>query len=850
MRKFPLGQDRYARQYWVLPSLGGVLVEGVETSLDVNLQLESPKDFENRIDDASNGGSHGFEGFGQPMVTMPSSSHSSGMRFDNSLCNIELLSDNGTEVRGGLEKTVSDTFRNQAAEASDSVGRGIHGRCRGKEQGEGGKVGRCDSRGGKEKSQGTLAGTPSNVADGVILVSDDPLSSKSMPHRDEGKVSETQNDVLPSMEVQDSERSSNLMMVESAPISSLTSPKVSASHSAYEHAQLVSGEGEYGHTNPGIQHEGYCTNAAAVVAPAGHVTIDGMSNNTCEYAPDEGHMSEPVASQMNCQEPTIVSEANQMVQCSDSHMTSQVTLKANDHPATVMSSGQDFWFSISSRQPCESSQGAHPTDQVQSVQGSTSLNTTQGASCVLSSSPSASQSPNQQQQVILPVDATSTPQYVYVTADGQVLGAAQPQVDANVGYALVGNNCVVPYATGSSAGVGVGGQPQLVAVNSDTSTQQQVQYVMAQSDQQGGIQYVALQGGNVGAGSGLGVWPMQQQQQQPQYAMVSDQSGEQKIVQVMTNDSGGQVLVQLPSNQILGQTGEQQLMVAATQPQVNQVVLGQGQMGQLVLAAPQQQGGQVVLGQAGQAGMMVAATPQAAEMNQQVMLGSGLVVPGQSIQHQFTNHTILNQEASKQVVVAPSAEQPLDVKQQTLQADVEVSGSNATAQSQNPPEHDISCMRGGQVVQIPPQNQFGIMSSDGTKIMMMESKEVAIATLQIADSTDVSTRLVQTPQQQESSTPAVLSSTPSSANTSMCPASSYNSQHIKEEPISPNMNTAASIMAAPSTSGAAVGQSTTDGETTDLTKQGGQEDGVQVRFVIDVSGCIMFVVSLGGCMII
>ena len=36
MRKFPLGQDRYARQYWMLPDLGGIVVEGVETSLDSN----------------------------------------------------------------------------------------------------------------------------------------------------------------------------------------------------------------------------------------------------------------------------------------------------------------------------------------------------------------------------------------------------------------------------------------------------------------------------------------------------------------------------------------------------------------------------------------------------------------------------------------------------------------------------------------------------------------------------------------------------------------------------------------------------------------------------------------------
>ena len=32
MRKFPLGQDRYTRQYWNLPEMGGVLIEGQETS--------------------------------------------------------------------------------------------------------------------------------------------------------------------------------------------------------------------------------------------------------------------------------------------------------------------------------------------------------------------------------------------------------------------------------------------------------------------------------------------------------------------------------------------------------------------------------------------------------------------------------------------------------------------------------------------------------------------------------------------------------------------------------------------------------------------------------------------------
>ena len=32
MRKFPLGQDRFTRQYWNMPSVGGLMIEGVETA--------------------------------------------------------------------------------------------------------------------------------------------------------------------------------------------------------------------------------------------------------------------------------------------------------------------------------------------------------------------------------------------------------------------------------------------------------------------------------------------------------------------------------------------------------------------------------------------------------------------------------------------------------------------------------------------------------------------------------------------------------------------------------------------------------------------------------------------------
>ena len=47
MRQFPLGQDRFARQYWSLPgSVGGVIVEGAGTTLagEVHLDFGAPKD--------------------------------------------------------------------------------------------------------------------------------------------------------------------------------------------------------------------------------------------------------------------------------------------------------------------------------------------------------------------------------------------------------------------------------------------------------------------------------------------------------------------------------------------------------------------------------------------------------------------------------------------------------------------------------------------------------------------------------------------------------------------------------------------------------------------------------------
>ena len=101
---------------------------------------------------------------------------------------------------------------------------------------------------------------------------------------------------------------------------------------------------------------------------------------------------------------------------------------------------------------------------------------------------------------------------------------------------------------------------------------------------------------------------------------------------------------QVQSYQLLDISVEQYFLLGAIQLQAKQVNLGRGNK---VLAALQQQEEQVVHGQARQARMLVAATPQDIEMNQQVMLKLGLLVPCQSMQHNLCNQAILNQGMSK-----------------------------------------------------------------------------------------------------------------------------------------------------------------------------------------------------------
>ena len=511
----------------------------------------------------------------------------------------------------------------------------------------------------------------------------------------------------------------------------------------------------------------------------------------------------------------------------------------------VIPEERDRWFSLFPRSTCETAKVVYSSGE-----GAPVAAAIQPAASVVSPDPTP-QVPTQQPVLAAAAAAagaaTPTQQYVYVTPDGQVVGVAQPpqastavtaaaaavpQVvgggGSNVGYAMVGNT-LVPV---------MGQQPQYVAVNpaGGTTPQQGVQYVLAQQDPQGGMQYFAV-GGNPAEGGGAAVggeaW---QAAQQPQFLVMADSNGQQQIMQVVGRDEGGQMLVQVPGGE--GQSGGQsgQVVLAAAAPQGGQVV-GQGQSGQMVLAS---QGNQVVVGQ-GQSGQMILATPQ----GNQVVLGQGqsgqvvlaaapqgnqvVVGHGQSGQMVLAtpqgNQVVLGQGGSGQVVAAATP------AQQQFGHSSAAAGAGGLGEGLGTVD-GLDMIRGGQVVKLPDQEQYGILSRDGTKLVLAESKDAAFATLQAASA--VSSFLPG--QQQSHASPAPPSQSPAPPSQPLHQQVAYSAPKIKEEPQSPSFEDAShsasmayatptgvvptptpppSEKATPTT----VGLSTSAAETIDLTRQ-------------------------------
>ena len=321
---------------------------------------------------------------------------------------------------------------------------------------------------------------------------------------------------------------------------------------------------------------------------------------------------------------------------------------------------------------------------------------------------------------------------------------------------------------------------------------------------------------------------------------VIDGSGQQQIVQVVTREDGGQMLVQVSPEQLQGQLvamqqdgqivagegqGQRQVVVPTSQSNSNQVVIGQGQGGQMFVvaaphnnqiaaqpgqvvvaatpqggqmvvaaAAPGAQGNQVVFGQ-GQAGQVLATAPQ----NNQVVVGQGqssqMMVAAAAVPK--SNQVVLGQDQSGQMILqqantllAGQGQYVVAAPQQTM-ANQESAGSVVVQENES---QDI--IRGGQLVQIADQDQYGILSRDGSKLMLVESKEAAIATLQAASAQpDPQAAHLFSPappssQHSISPLPSSLYSSPAlpsnSTSFQASPSHELNSRNIKKELFSPD----------------------------------------------------------------
>ena len=879
MRKFPLGQDRYARQYWVLPSLGAILIEGVETSLDANLQLEP----------VARDGSGGEEG-------VTPRHESAGARQGGGI-DASVASSSRVILREDLRQmVVSDTPGDQGAELGlrgGAVSGGVAETSEGCSSGCG-LGGECvESQQGVAASSSSAGINPGDVASSKMATSEEREGERDGP------------------DIATTHTSERAMMMECEP--SVSTPreeggaKIGAdftqqSDGATEGQVRLDRNEMEGVADGGMSQEaglGAGTESGGVSVGEGHQLAPMEQEGggvVCTTEPGSGYERGsphvPLSSVAPDERPIVLSQQS---------VAGAAVVQVGEE--------QGVWFSLFPREPCETSQVTYINSQQQQQQGGVALPSQQVALVATTTADSAqlqTQQQQQQQQQVLAAAATSatpTQQYVYVTPDGQVVGgttaaAATPQVvggGAGMAYALVGNT-LVPVASQ---------QPQYVAVN--PAPQQGVQYVIAQQDQQGGIQYFAVGGpaaagggggdeGGVASGArGGGAWQSAsaQQQQQPQILAVSDGSGQQQLVQVVAREDGGQMLVQVTPEQLQAHQQQQQqlapsasggttttpggqgVLVATATPtqqqqgvsasggvvlagnpaaaaQSNQVLVGQGQGGaggQVILAPQPGQGGQVVLAQPGGSlsGGVVLATPQ----GNQVVVGAG---QGQAAGGQVVLVAPPPQagvEGQGQVVLATQSGQVVMGGQGD--GGVGVAGGVASSSAVLVDEQSREIIRGGRLVQLPDGEQYGILSADGTKLIVAGSKEAAIATLQAAHAAVATTTptppaggshasgLIRRPPSTSPIPPpsAVSPAPPSRASPlTQHQQSGYAGVRVKKEPQSPvyansdpSFHTAYAAAASssrmpsatPPLSGKAtpttVGQSTASAETVDLTRQ-------------------------------
>ncbi len=846
MRKFPLGQDRYARQYWVLPSLGGILVEGVETSLDVNFQLDLPKEEEGAFSITEGSSSLTFKEELRQTVAKQQSMEMGTCRDQEGVAMSKVLASENMEV-GNVGKNGRESLPvNEDPSASAADGKLLTdismdvdvSQCRGSECGQ-----EAVGSSGKIQEVDVVGDATTDKPEVNNSENEAQLAAEQATKRTTQTAMGTDTGVRSDI-ILDSSQDGGIQQCEAPPT-------------------------EYG----GNAHP---SSAAGVIvdSQSGKPSAEHMSSVTSM----SGTVINNVDVNQASKESTTVQQISQVVapRSSDGTLPTSVGSRLSQTPPTV---DQRLY-----RADKEEQMSSQDSSVVVQTTPSVTAPTPQGAVSVttpINQVPDQQQQ-QQQQQVIVgaPPTATPTQQYVYVTPDGQVVGvvpnqqvaaggvatgvnpsptvavpatiAAVPAETQNVAYALIGYS-LVPVLTGGGGGASaiVGGQQQIMAVNPASAQQpqqQQQQYVIAQTDQQGNVQYYALPGSAVGGGAsgGVGVWPgqqqqQQQQQQQPQYAIMVDANGQQQLVQVM--------------GQSQGDAGQQQMIVmqSSSQPQV---VPGVGGGAGQILVAPGAAGvagaGQVVL---------TAATTQQQQGNQVIVAGGGAgqqyIMAAGIGQNQIV--MALQQKVAQEHMAAKSAAIAVDPQQQ--QQATPIGGGAASSSAVSDAMAGYEVIRGRQVVFIPEKSSYGVLSSDGAKLVISNSKEEAIATLQAANSMVIGggaggvvvAPTNQTMPAQHSASPVVAGSASHSSSpvrstpvrgamptssratpTSALATPTHHTPVIKKEPISPDqevhrqftMSSSAGItpqQASGKATPTTIGQVTENMETSDTSRDQGEQ---------------------------
>ena len=433
MRKFPLGQDRFARQYWALPNMGSIIVEGVETSLygDTQVPMEGSEEVaRERSGETGHSGGPGAQEVtavskcvpahlqnGDP--ALPECSFATVSTVNSS----EQMEVEGEEQEGssGANVSVQQTRKRWSPDVPrmDSIPRG---------QNDANTYGEQSSVG-----QGTCAeGWESDRQTGMEW---------------------NQNDVqhkLPfenTPEMDSNERTSSISGAMDTPVAELEDPNTLADNEE-------------------------CSLPMSSTPTTGSYTVDKCEDenrpevNLPNSASSVGQESPCVgAAPQSCESsPQYDVDTGDTQPSTGSRQTTETLSTQCDSPSVAPDHSKHHkWFSILPRQPCEAAPAA---------------------TAAVESNPAAQVTANQlvsptQQYVMTAPMAAS--QYAYVTPSGQVIG--QPMIQqVGMGYSLVGNT-LVP-------------QAQYVAVNPSQQVQyvvagqQGMSYVMM-----GGQQYITL-GGN------------------------------------------------------------------------------------------------------------------------------------------------------------------------------------------------------------------------------------------------------------------------------------------------------------------------------------------------------------------